>query len=398
MKRSLTTVPHLESLETRDLPAVNFASAVFVPAAGATAVAVGDFNGDRIPDLATASLWGTDLSVRLGRGGGSFGPLTSFALPSRFAHSVVAGDFNNDGKLDVAVSSDGMNILRPNYGFVSVLLGNGDGTFQPARNLSAGEDPRGLALGDFNRDGKLDILVANSTAGDVGLFLGNGDGTFRNLGGHDTGSDPWAVVAADFDRDGKLDFAVANAGSNNVGVFLGNGDGTFRNLGGFATGSRPRALTVGDFNGDRIPDLATADQNSNTASVLLGRGDGTFRPALALATGGKGPRAVAAGDFDGDGTPDLLAGAGPGASPHVRVFSGRDLSELASLFAFDPAFSGGVRLASADCNGDGRDDVVASSGWGSAHLKVFEAGNLSELLSFFALDNATAGAFVAASS
>src|SRR5262249_24437252 len=117
-----------------------------------------------------------------------------------------------------------------------------------------------------------------------------------------------------------------------------------------------------------------------------------FDPAFA------GGAAVAAGDLNGDGTPDLFAGARPGAAPHVRVFSGLHRTELAGFLPFAPASSGGVGLAWRDCDGDGRDDVGAAAGTGGAHLRVFEAGGQGELASFLALDSATAGAFVAAAS
>src|SRR5262245_11794367 len=111
MKRFRKYVPHLESLETRDLPAVSFAPAALVPAERAAAVAVADFNGDHVPDLATVPLTGnSSVSVLLGKGGGQFGFARSFSLPSGYAHAVAAGDFNNDGRLDLAVASDAKDI------------------------------------------------------------------------------------------------------------------------------------------------------------------------------------------------------------------------------------------------------------------------------------------------
>jgi hypothetical protein len=368
MKRYLTNRPCLECLEIRDLPTVSFAPAAFVPAPQAAAVAVGDFNGDHIPDLAAVSWLGDEVSVRLGRGNGTFGFARSFPLPNEVATAVAVGDFNNDGRLDLAVAAESTSLYLPNYGNVNVLLGNGDGTFQPARNLSAGEGPQGLALGDFNGDGKLDIVVANADAGDVGLFLGNGDGTFRNLGGHDAGSYPCAVVAGDFNRDGRLDFAVANAGSNNVGVFLGNGNGTFRNLGGFATGADPRALVVGDFNGDGIPDLATANVLGNTVSVLLGKGDGTFRPAINFPTGGTGPVALATADFNRDGRLDLVVANAGSDTAAVLLGNGNGTFQPAQTFAIDSYAHG---IAAADLNRDALPDVVTAD---------ISSGDLSVLL------------------
>jgi hypothetical protein len=307
-------------LETRDLPSITLAPAIYVPSAAADAPAVADFNRDGVADLAVASLTQNEVNIFLGNGNGTFQPARSFPVGTG-AQDVAVGDFNNDGQLDLAVSAYGpLPALGAfSHGTVGILLGNGDGSFQPTRYIDVGDSPRGLAVGDFNGDGKLDFIVANSNDDNVGLLLGNGDGTFRNLGGHDTGSTPTSVAVGDFNCDGKADFAVSNAGSNNVGIFLGRGDGTFQNLGGFGTGVEPSDVIVADFNGDGLPDLATANTRGNSASVLLGNGKGTFQPALILPAP-VGPTAVAAGDFNNDGRLDLAVVSG-GAS-QVAVFQG----------------------------------------------------------------------------
>ena len=128
-------------------------------------------------------------------------------------------------------------------GMVSIMLGNGDGTFQPRTSYAVGRQPYSVALGDFNGDGKLDLAVANALDNSVSVLLGNGDGTFQTQTTYATGSGPYVVVANDFNGDGKLDLAVVNYSDNTVSILLGNGDGTFQPQMTFATGQNPRWLT-----------------------------------------------------------------------------------------------------------------------------------------------------------
>jgi hypothetical protein len=210
---------------------------------------------------------------------------------------VFIADYDGDGKLDLAATNSGSNT-------VSILLGNGDGTFQTHVDYAVGTSPRSLAAGDFNGDGKLDIAVSNNLAGTISLLIGNGDGTFKTHVDYPAGNSPGAIVVADLNQDGKLDLVVTNFKDNVISVFLGNGDGTFGPRSTYATGIGPAVLTLGDFNQDGKLDVSTGDFTANTISVLLGNGDGTFGAHTEYAAG-SAPSGIVPADFNADGKLDL---------------------------------------------------------------------------------------------
>jgi Ca2+-binding RTX toxin-like protein len=177
---------------------------------------------------------------------------------------VAVGDFNHDGKLDLAVANSQSDTI-------SVLLGKGDGTFRQSQQLFDPAGPGSVAVGDFNGDGKLDLVTANSQSNDVAVFLGNGDGTFQDKPSiFDAGIGPTSVAVGDFNGDGKQDLAVANAlDFGKVNVLLGNGDGSYQKAVPLDVGNNPRFVTVGDFNSDGKQDLAVVNSNSNNVSILL---------------------------------------------------------------------------------------------------------------------------------
>ncbi len=224
-------------------------------------IALGDFNGDGIRDLAVANVNSNSVSVLLGNGDGTFQTHVDYTVGTGPA-SVAVGDFNGDGKLDLAVANQNSNT-------VSILLGNGNGTFQTHVDYAVGSASRSVAAGDFNGDGKLDLATANQNSNNVSILLGNGNGTFQTHVDYAVGSGPFYVAVGDFNGDSKLDLAVANFSSNNVSILLGNGNGTFQTHVDYAVSSNPDRVLVGDFNGDGMLDLAVVSISSNYVSILL---------------------------------------------------------------------------------------------------------------------------------
>jgi hypothetical protein len=325
-----------------------------------------DFNGDGNPDLALGGgiLFGQgSVSILLGDGHGGFGdqfpryPYAAASLPPPHA-SVAVGDFNRDGAMDAAA-------VNPVSNEVAVLLGNGRGALDGARQFAAGSGPAAVAVADFNRDDKADLVTANSTGNDVTVMLGNGDGTFQPPMHTAVGTAPVAIVVADFNLDGKPDVAVANSGSNDVTILLGTGLGTFGRSYGVGVGTGPDGIAVGDFNGDGKPDLAVTNLASQTVSILLGNGDGTFRSAGDLPVVAA-PYAIAIGDFNLDGKLDLavaVAYQGHANAPAINavlVAEGNGDGTFQPWTQWDVAM-GPAAIVVGDFNLDGRPDVITAN-------------------------------------
>ncbi len=266
-------------------------------AVGPVAAAAGDFNNDGDLDLVVANNSGNTLSILLGNGALSFtqGALVSAIWPT----DVQVADFNRDGKLDL-VYPYSVGVA------VGVLLGNGDGTFiNTTTPPFTGNGPLAIALGDFNLDNKVDLAITDSADNNVFVLLGQGDGSFKTAGAKpNTGKTPVAIASGDFNGDGKIDLVTANQTDNTVTLLLGAGNGTFTVGGTFSTGTSPDSLALGDFNADNKLDVAAGNSGSGTVSVLLGNGNGTLQGHQDTSVG-SAPAGMATGDFNRDGTLDL---------------------------------------------------------------------------------------------
>jgi uncharacterized protein (TIGR03437 family) len=283
-----------------------------------TSIAVGDFNGDLIPDLAIANANSNSVTVLLGNGTGGFTEATgSPFMVGTNPTALVAQDFDKDGNLDLAVAN-------LNSGDVTLLRGLGTGAFLPGSSFKAGNFPSALAAGVFfnkNGDQNLGLAVANKGDNSITILRGDGKGGFTQptgpfqLGAGEKG--PSSIAVGYFDADGNLDLAVANLNSGNVTVLLGDGMGGFNSR---PTGSPfqvfpvvpqaplplPVSVVAAKFNGDDILDLAIANEGSNNVSVLLGDGNGGFTQAVGSPFAvGLEPVSVAAADFNKDGNQDL---------------------------------------------------------------------------------------------
>ena len=382
-------------------------TSTFAVSQNPAAIVAADFNGDGKTDVVSASQLG-DISVLLGTGFGRFVSATSFAAGNEPRY-IAAGDLNGDGKMDVAVANEDSNT-------VSILLGGGNGTFAPKADVAAGTSPFALTIGDLNGDQKQDIVVANSgqfpnDPGSVSILLGNGNGTFQAAKNLTLGNGPVSAAIGDFNHDGKADLAVANFRDNTVSILRGNGDGTFgapsivafpplsqilyvvvadvdgdhnqdlivgggsniwtakgNGLGGFAQPQLVHSgftgeFVAGDFNRDNTPDLAIIDINANgtqfTVDVLLNNGNGTFRTASQIPIFGGFPTQITAADLNGDGKLDLaICGLN---TLSVAVLTGNgDGSFSTSPNANFGSTTFAQSLVTGDFSGDGKFDIVVT--------------------------------------
>jgi hypothetical protein len=263
---------------------------------GCQSVALGLLDGDAHLDLVVSG--GRRICVLLGDGAGGLGTPLEYSFTGSVIDLVSLYDFDGDGNLDVVA----LDVERTD---ILILLGNGDGTFQPDVDYETGDEPNDFAVGDLDNDGALDIVVANGMDDDLSVFLGNGDGSFQTPFLHAVGQNPESVALGDLDEDGILDLAVVNNDDLDVSILQGNGDGTFLWLADYPTGIAPYETILADLDGDDHLDLAVVNSFGDDVSVYLGPGDGSLGSAVDYAVG-DGPRPVTAGDLGNDGDVDLV--------------------------------------------------------------------------------------------
>jgi len=318
-----------------------------------SAITSADFNGDGNRDLAVINSADGTVSVLLGNGDGTFQSPTTFAVDSG---SIAAADLNGDGRPDLVITGTNR---------VDVLLGNGDGTFQAARHFNTGAGTFALVITDLNSDGKPDLLVTNQVG--VGVLLGNGDGTFQSEVDYRSG--PGTIVLGDFNGDNRVDVAVGT--SAGVMILLGDGDGSFQSA--VNQGGLPNVRAAADFNKDGTLDLLVDDGFGlcgwpfhfcgEPIGVMFGNGDGTFQAPVIINPTSLTWTALAA-DFNGDGNVDVGVIDGSG----IEIYAGDGKGSFGSPVSFGLLAPGPgivINAAVADVNGDKAPDlVVANRGGG----------------------------------
>jgi len=325
-------------------------------------IAIGDFNNDGKQDIASPSYMTSAVSIRLGDGLGGFSGTTEVPVGASPGNLAVA-DFNGDGKQDLAVTNTSTTT-------VSIRLGNGFGGFTGTTNVTVGTSPYGIAVGDFNNDGKFDIATTNLADATLSINLGDGLGGFGPQSLLATAGSPRSLQVGDFNEDGNQDIAVCCMSSNSVSIFLGNGAGAFTVQAGVSVSTSPGSLVLGDFNNDNHIDLATTSSGFFAASVRYGDGLGGFSGSTEIfidMNSSYGDLAV--GDFNSDGNSDL-------------VITRLNTSEIAIQYGNGTgAFSGNTPFPSGgfsphlpavgDFNGDGIQDIaVANENDGNVAIRL----------------------------
>jgi hypothetical protein len=319
------------------------------------AICSADFDGDGIPDLAVANVLSDDVSILMGQGGGSFRNIMNYPVNDE-PRSICTGDFDKDGDYDIAVG----NWLSHN---ISILLNDGGGLFGYGETLISGEKPWAVKTSDLNEDGNLDLVTACEGSDYVVVTLGNGDGTFQFPSAYTVGDGPRDVCVADFNGDGFEDFAAGSFISDDIIVFFGLGDGTFVYSDQYLFSKSPHSLCTADFDGDGDHDLAIVFFNAetNNLAVMFNNGDGMFAEPSFYTLGDESILwSLISHDFDDDGDSDLAVcksyNNGAGEDVFIMLNAGNGTFEMAPPLLISD--SGAYNCCTGDFDGNGIDDLA----------------------------------------
>ncbi|CAF1461237.1 unnamed protein product [Adineta steineri] len=327
-------------------------------------IAVGDVNNDNQLDIIVSNCDTNNVVVFIGEGDGTYLNQGSYSTGDNSCPTwVVLADINNDNILDIVVADNGTNMIGVFLGYSYIT-----GILEDTYLTGSSPHPHGLALGDFNRDGQLDIAIANYGLNNVGVLLGHTNGTFPLQTVFSTGdlSFPTSVAVNDLNNDNELDIIVANSATENVGILYGYGNGSFANLDLYSTGvgSIPQAVATGDFNNDKKLDIAIVDSGTNRVVTLIKYDTGSFQKQIPFSTSlGSAPRAVAVADLNNDEWLDFVSGNS--GIDNVGVFLGLGNG----IFSNQTTYSTGMRslpiaISIADLNNDSYLDMVVANAWG----------------------------------
>ncbi len=307
-----------------------------------------DMNGDNRPDLLVSTVANQEVQIIPFQAGGVAGFKTSVGLNPA---GSATGDFDGDGKYDLVVVNGSGNSY-------SILKGDGKGLFTAQAPVAVGLNPTSVKVADFNKDGHMDFVVTVQTASQAKVFLGKGDLTFHPSVDYPVSAGPVDSVIRDFNNDGRLDIAVASQSSSKVALLLGNGNGTFQNRVDFDSGSAPVGIDAGDFNGDGLVDIATVNNSSGSVSILISNGNGTFQTQVEYATA-SGPNSLTVNDFNNDSVRDIAAVNSIEGTVSILLGNGDG-----SFRAKEDYSAGGTPqgIVSGDFNSDNRIDLAVGNG------------------------------------
>ena len=344
---------------------------------GPTRIATDDFNHDTFLDIAIVFLYSDSLGILLGYGNGSFMTMISYSLGNGSGpFGIAVGDLNNDGHLDIVTANSGTDN-------VGILLGYGSGSFATMMVFSTGTSsvPGYVAVGDLNNDNHLDIVVTNLGSNTLGVLLGSGNGTFVRVQSYSTGKDstPYAVAIGDINHDGQMDVAVILLTLSYVSLFLGNGNGTFKSRMTFSMGyyCSPLSIVIADLNNDLRFDLAITCYGANAVRILFGYKNGTFADISYSTGAGSTPRDLRVGDFNNDNIVDIAV-TNYGINSIVILFGFGDGTFLLGKASSTGAQSYPFSLAIGDFNNDTQLDIIVAN-YRSNNIGVL-LGNGSQLL------------------
>ena len=334
------------------------------------AITVGDWNGDGHLDLAVPNGIGSEIAITLGDGHGNFIAVLDPPSGPYPQPDAAAADFNGDGKIDLAIVNSGPVVLAGTHE-VDILMGNGDGTFQPASAIQVGTLPVNVIVADLNGDNIPDLIVTDlGTATGVWVLLGQGGGSFQAPVFYATPA-LVSIVARDVNGDGVPDLIGLAETAAKVVVLLGNGDGTFQGGHAYAAGGNPAYMALGHFHGGRNVDIAVSDRNGNALLLLPGNGNGSFGAAITLASG-MGPAGIVTGDFNGDGMADLAVAATELGGVQVFLGNGDGTFQAPTSITVP---GNAVTMVTADFDGDGNLDLAVTARYKYQVIVLLGSGN-----------------------
>jgi hypothetical protein len=337
---------------------------------GSLSIAIGDFNGDGDEDIATTN-WDWLVSIALGEGDGSFATAPGYEGDG---NSIAIGDFDEDGNEDLVITYDDPSYA--NNDAIIIRMGEGGGYFGDSSSYEAGEGLHSVVIGDFDEDGHQDLAAANNEG--VAVLLGMGNGSFGAASFYSAGEYTRSIAIGDFNEDGHQDLAAVNTnegapGINAVTILLGGGNGSFREALSCLVGDHPSSIITGDFNNDGHDDLAVACQgrypsNDGCVTILVGTGNGSFA-AASFYEAGEEPISIAVGDFDNDGNEDLAV-VNDDHGENIAILSGAGDGSFAvpSFYEAGYIFSWGSSVAISDLDSDGNEDLAVTVGGATAVL------------------------------